>query len=225
LIDAAETGDASLLYSAAVGGSATILETVDRARRQAPISSVTAVLNGTVNFILSRLAKGASFETALREAQKAGFAEEDCEADVSGADAAAKLRLIANRAFGVSPQSIEVSTEPLDEAAIARIGTSRWVQVARLLREENSIHAAVQLLPLSDVPELDAPADEWNCARIETVDGRTFATSGRGAGGAATAEAIVADLYDLVATPIGERVGTSAAGVGSSEASQAAACA
>jgi homoserine dehydrogenase len=199
LSDAAEAGSARLLYSAAVGGSAAILETVDRARACAPIAGVTAVLNGTVNFILSRLAKGHSFGAALAEARKAGFAEEDCEADVSGADAAAKLRLIATHAFGVSPEHLGISTQPLDGAAIARIGTSRWVQVARLSRSEKRIHASVQLLPAGEVPELDIPGDEWNCARVETVDGLSFTACGRGAGGAATAEAIVADLYDLVA--------------------------
>jgi homoserine dehydrogenase len=204
LSGAAEAGGARLLYSAAVGGSANILETVDRARSCAPVANVTAVLNGTVNFILSRLAKGHSFQTALAQAQKAGFAEEDCEADVSGADAAAKLRLIAAHAFGVSPEHLDVSTEPLDEAAIRRIGSSRWVQVARLSRSENRIEASVRLLPASEVPELDVPGDEWNCARVETIDGLSFAARGRGAGGAATAEAIVADLYDLVAAK-GER--------------------
>jgi homoserine dehydrogenase len=199
LAEAAEAGSARLLYSAAVGGSATILETVDRARGWAPISSVTAVLNGTVNFILSRLAQGRSFEAALLQAQKAGFAEEDCEADVSGADAAAKLRLIAAHAFRISPEHLEISTEPLDAAALRRIGSERWVQVARLSRSENRIEASVQLVPVAQVPELNVPGDEWNCARVETVDGHSFTTSGRGAGGAATAEAIVADLYDLVA--------------------------
>jgi homoserine dehydrogenase len=201
LVEAAEAGSAALLYSAAVGGSATILESVDRARASAPIASVTAVLNGTVNFILSRLARGDSFETALTQARKAGFAEEDCEADVSGADAAAKLRLVAHRAFGVSPEGIEIATEKLDEAALQRIGATRWVQVARLSREGGRIEASVRLAPASELAELDVPGDEWNCARIETVDGLCFTASGRGAGGAATAEAIVADLYDILATP------------------------
>jgi homoserine dehydrogenase len=205
LADAAEAGSARLLYSAAVGGSATVLETVDRARSCAPVAGVTAVLNGTVNFILSRLAQGHNFAAALAEAQNAGFAEEDCEADVSGADAAAKLRLIAAHAFGISPEDLEISTQPLDEAALDRIGSDRWVQLARLSRRENGTEASVQLVPASKVAQLEAPGDEWNCALVETVDGHSFRASGRGAGGAATAEAIVADLYDLVAARAQDR--------------------
>jgi homoserine dehydrogenase len=158
-----------------------------------------------VNFILSRLARGDTFDAALEQARKAGFAEEDCEADVSGADAAAKLRLIAHRAFGVSPEEIEISTEALDEAALQRIGSSRWVQVARLSRDGGRIEASVRLVPASELAELEVPGDEWNCARIETLDGLCFTACGRGAGGAATAEAIVADLYDLIAAPPEER--------------------
>lgn len=197
---AAQAGKSRLLYSAAVGGGATVLETLDRARAHAPVTQVAAVLNGTVNFILSRLANGASFELALAEARRAGFAEEDCEADLSGADAAAKLRLIAHRAFDVSPGEVDVPTERLDATALQRIAArgGRWVQVARLQRRPDGIEAEVRLVPACDLPEFEAPADERNCVRIETVDGHSFFATGRGAGGAATAEAIVADLYDLL---------------------------
>jgi homoserine dehydrogenase len=225
LCNAAEAGSARLLYSAAVGGSAAILETVDRARERAPIASVTAVLNGTVNFILSRLARGHSFGAALAEAQKAGFAEEDCEADVSGADAAAKLRLIATHAFGISPEHLHVSTRRLDEEAIGQFGTSRWVQVARLRRSGNRVHASVDLVPAAEVPELDIPGNEWNCARVDTTDGLSFTACGRGAGGAATAEAIVADLYDLVASRAEDRLPAVRARTAGPEALHAALCA
>jgi homoserine dehydrogenase len=204
LADAAQSGRAQLLYSAAVGGSATVLETVDRARREGPVEEVVGVLNGTVNFVLQRLFDGVGFEAALREAQQRGFAEEDADADLSGEDAAAKLRLIAHRASDVDPRSVIVTTERLDEekAESIRLSRERWVQLARFTQESGGQpRASVSLEPLREVETLPAILDEWNCAAVRLVDGRVYRCLGRGAGGAATAEAIVADLYELALAP------------------------
>lgn len=200
LAEAALAGRAQLLYSAAVGGSTTVLETVDRARAAGAIDEVIGVLNGTVNFILQRLADGDIFDEALREAQHRGFAEEDPEADLSGADAAAKLRLIAHRAFGVEPRTIGIPAQRLDASLADRIRASneRWVQVARVTGGAAGPQASVTLQPLREVETLPAILDEWNCAAVRLADGRIFRCVGRGAGGAATAEAIVADLYELL---------------------------
>ena len=200
LADAALQGGSQLLYSAAVGGSATVLETVDRARASGEIVEVVGVLNGTVNFILQRLFQGAEFNEALREAQARGFAEENPEADLSGSDAAAKLRLIALRATGVCPPAAEVALQRLDADAAEHIRASaeRWVQVARAIRGSDGLEASVTLQPLREVAELPAILDEWNCAAVRLADGRIYRCVGRGAGGAATAEAIVADLYELL---------------------------
>lgn len=200
LSDAAAEGGARFLYSAAVGGAAPVLETIALARAHGPIREVAGVLNGTVNFILDRLAQGLSFESALEQARNAGFAEENSEADLSGADAAAKLRLVANQAFGLDPRALDIATEWLDAAAIARIQASgeRWVQIARVSHKGDWIDADVSLRPLSEVEGLPETRNEWNCAAVTLEDGRIFRCFGRGAGGAATAEAIAADLFDIV---------------------------
>jgi homoserine dehydrogenase len=198
LTGAADSG-ARLLYAASVGGSAPILETVFSAAAQGRVSEVLCVVNGTVNFILDRLAAGIHPDEALRQARAAGFAEEDCEADLSGADAGAKLRIVAHHAFGIGPETLDVAAESLDADAIARIIASgeRWVQVARLERTDGLIDASVRLRPLREAPDLAGAADEWNAAVVSLIDGTQFRCIGRGAGGAATAEAIVADLDDI----------------------------
>lgn len=200
LAAAALQGGSQLLYSAAVGGSAAVLETIDRARSKGEIVEVVGVLNGTVNFVLQRLGEGLEFEEALREAREKGFAEESAEADLSGADAAAKLRLIAHRAVGVDPSTVNVSTERLDanKAEEVRASRERWVQVGTLTRRDGGIRAAVRLQPLREVGMLPNIVDEWNCAAVKLHDGSIYRCIGRGAGGAATAEAIVADLYELL---------------------------
>ena len=200
LTEAALQGGSHLLYSAAVGGSATVLETIDRARLGGPVEEVVGVLSGTVNFILQRLSQDVRFGDALLEAQARGFAEENPDADLSGADAAAKLRLIAFRATGASPTTLAVRTQRLDAetAEQIRLSGERWVQVARATRDVDGVTAAVTLQPLREVSELPAILDEWNCAAVKLEDGRIYRCVGRGAGGAATAEAIVADLYEIL---------------------------
>lgn len=200
LARAAAAGGTRLLYSAAVGGSAAIIETVARARSEGPLVEVVGILNGTTNFILGRMAGGARFEDALEAAQWAGFAEADSSADLSGQDAAAKLALIASEAFGVAPEAVVTNCEVLDDAAIARIAASgeRWLQVARVARSQGRIQAEVRLRPAREHPELAVARDEWNVAIVRSADGRETRAIGRGAGGPATAEAIVADLFDIL---------------------------
>lgn len=184
----AESGG-TLRYAAAVGGAAPVLETVASARAAGGIVEVTAVLNGTVNFVLDRLAQGSDFETALAEARAAGFAEEDSSSDLEGHDAAAKLKLVAAEAFGDDPATVAVRTEALDPEFAARIRGTRWIQVSRLSRDG----AEVALRPAANAG-IPALPGEWNAARVTTRDGQVFQCAGRGAGGAPTAEAIIGDL-------------------------------
>jgi homoserine dehydrogenase len=197
LTGAARAGAAKLLYGAAVGGAAPVLETVAAARAAAPIVDVAGVLNGTVNYLLDRLARGCGFEAALTDARLAGFAEEDPREDLSGADAAAKLRLIAIEAFGAeAAKGLKVETETLDAAKAAAIAArgERWLQLARLTAGPDGLRGSVTLERAAAVRSLPALPDEWNSAAITCADGRVFRCVGRGAGGVPTAEAIVADL-------------------------------
>ncbi|HUE79618.1 MAG TPA: hypothetical protein VMN38_08305 [Sphingomicrobium sp.] len=188
--------DRKFLYSAAVGGSAPVLDTVRLAASQGQIVKVTAVLNGTVNFLLDQLASGASFAVALARAQAAGFAEEDPSQDLSGRDAELKLRIIAAQ---FSKPSVPIAVEALDEPLVEKIVRSgeRWLQVSSLELSDGQLNGSAQLRPASEVPEIVPPAGERNLVCVTIDDGRKLTASGRGAGGAATAEAVMADLYEI----------------------------
>ena len=190
---------ARFLYSAAVGGETPILEGVAAAVFEGGVASVSGILNGTVNYILDGLARGLPFDAALRAAQAAGFAEEDPSEDLSGADALAKLRIIAATAFGGEPIDYAFDVEPLDRAAAERIAASgeRWVQLAEVRRGEGRVTGSVSLRPRSAVPGLPVVDGEWNCALITTRDGFSRTCVGRGAGGAPTAGALIGDLVRL----------------------------
>lgn len=192
-------GCADWLYSAAVGGAMPLLETIDRATGERPIAGVRGILNGTVNFVLQQLYDGSSFGDALDLARERGFAEEDCEADLSGGDAAAKLKIIAQRAFGILPNDLDVRTERLDKAlaAIIQASRERWVQLSQVSASNGRIEARVWFCPASEAGIWAAP-DEWNVGVIRFEDGTETSVRGRGAGGAATAEAVLADLHDLL---------------------------
>ncbi|MDB5668012.1 MAG: homoserine dehydrogenase [Alphaproteobacteria bacterium] len=196
---AARRGGAKLLNAAAVGGGAPVLETVAAAAARGPIARVTGILNGTVNFILTRLAAGHTLDRALAEARSAGFAEDDPSEDLSGADAAAKVRLIAAEAFRLNPALLSVDVEPLDGAAAERIAASgeRWIQLSSVERDGDWLRASVRLRRRRDVPHLPAVDDEWNCALVELASGETAQCSGPGAGGAPTAGAIIGDLWRI----------------------------
>lgn len=189
--------DGALAFSAAVGGGAAMLELVAQVRRSKEIVRVAGVLNGTVNAILTAMAGGLSLADALARAQAAGFAEADPSADLSGEDAAAKLQILARAAFDAT--DVEIEIDPLDVQAAARIAASgeRWVQLAELTQGDGVVRGSVRLCRASRISVPDLPRDEWNCLFVDSADGRTRSCVGRGAGGAATAEAVLADLYDF----------------------------
>lgn len=203
LAAAADAGGTALAFSAAVGGGAAMLETIARARETGEIVRAWGVLNGTVNAILTAMAQGRGFDAALASAQAAGFAEANPSADLSGEDAGAKLGIIARAAFADTGGAVDIALDPLDGAAAERIAASgeRWVQLAELTRNGDNVRGSVRLRPISALGPEVLPEDEWNCLFLEMADGQRIACRGRGAGGAATAEAVVADLFDLAALP------------------------
>lgn len=101
LITAAEKHAVPLLFEAAVGGAIPIIRPLTESLAGEPITRVLGIVNGTTNFILTQMADGADYESALAEAQALGYAEPDPAADVSGADAAAKASILASLAFGM----------------------------------------------------------------------------------------------------------------------------
>ena len=192
------TDEQCLRHSASVGGGTPALETVKLAREQGEICEVRAVLNGTVNFVLGELAAGAGFEEAVANARRAGFAEAEPSEDLSGRDVDAKLRILA--AAGFAPYDrLDLQIEPLDDALAARIRASRerWVQLATLVREDRSVSGGARFIPTRLVPDLPPLPRERNFLQVRLADGRFWVASGRGAGGVPTAEAIIADLYDI----------------------------
>jgi homoserine dehydrogenase len=189
----AATADAPLRFSAAAGGAVPILEAIERERE---IVGLRGVLNGTCNFVLDRLADGASYEEALAEAQSLGFAEPDPSADVSGLDAEFKLRLCARAAFGTAPDTlVRFGIDALEAAGPGAPG-----QVLRLIaevrRDGDGLHAGVapRWLPKEDF--LAGARGEENRVEIQLAGGGSLWLSGKGAGRWPTTASVMGDLWE-----------------------------
>lgn len=190
LDDLARANGATFAYSAAVGGGAPVIETLLRARRHGPIARIEGVLNGTVNFLLNQLSGGAAFATALTDARRLGFAEEDPTADLSGLDAATKLTILSALAWD--------RPTPLATIETLSAQTALPAGPIRQIGRADAISGEVVFQPVEgDTLFADLP-DEWNALRVICEDGTVFTCRGRGAGRWPTAESVWADLLDLL---------------------------
>jgi homoserine dehydrogenase len=190
----------NLRFSGAVGGGAPVLEALKRLRGS--VVSVEGVMNGTCNYLLSRLSEGWKFEQALAKAQELGFAEADPSADVDGHDAADKLSILVREAFGVAllPKWIEKHSlrDLVPEAAadaVERGEVLKQVGSCRV-RPDGSIDAEVRVVSLPRTHPLAAARNEENRFLVTDVDGKVHDVFGKGAGRWPTATAVFADVMD-----------------------------
>jgi homoserine dehydrogenase len=192
---------ASLRYSASVGGSAPMIETVRRLASNGEITSITAILSGTCNFVLEQCARGISLHVAVREAQERGYAEADASEDLSGRDAARKLRILARYAFGREVDLLSVTGLEEDRLnqLLSDVSSTRPLRLMATAVKLHSgrIDASVRLERINEFHPLVSVAGEWNACVIELANGEATIVTGRGAGRWPTTEAVIADLFEL----------------------------
>jgi len=203
LAEAADIKGTALKFEAAVAGGIPVIKGLREGAAANAIERVTGILNGTCNFILSKMeAEGRDFAEVLSEAQALGYAEADPSFDIDGVDAAHKLSLLAALAFGTQPAFGDVSVTGIrhvlaaDIAEAAALGYRvRLVGVAEA--DANGLFQRVHpnLVPVDHplahtIGSLNAVVADGNFV------GRLF-FQGRGAGDGPTASAVVADLIDI----------------------------
>jgi homoserine dehydrogenase len=196
---AARTG-ASLRYEAAVGGAIPIVRALGGALAGEDVLEVGGVLNGTTNFVLDAMAEGAEYADALGEAQRLGFAESDPRSDVDGHDAAHKLAILAGLAFRrpstsapLARRGIGALTQEDVRAGAERGLRLKLLAIARRVDEE-SIEAAVTPAYVPADHPFARPRGAENIVRVHGRGCGTLTFGGAGAGGDATASAVVADV-------------------------------
>lgn len=186
-------------FESAVGGGIPVVRALRDSLALTGIGSVRGILNGTTNFILTRLGEGWRYTDALAEAQARGFAEADPARDVSGEDAADKIRILAWLAFGVEPSTLPVRRrgivphpDRLARDASLLGGLPRLV--AEAARTEDGIVASVEPSIVAPHSELGRTRDEENAVLVESRWNGVVRLAGPGAGGPATASALLGDM-------------------------------
>ena len=207
LLALAQQNSANLAFEAAVAGGIPVISALRVGLAGARTDQLSAILNGTSNFILSTMeAKSLDFASALALAQAKGFAEADPSMDVSGADARHKLAILCGLTLhGLpDPRSIRMAgierITPLDIASARRLGF-RIKPLAWLERRDDGFQAAVgpALLPLHHpLAHIDGAL---NAVLVDAAPIGRLTFSGPGAGAGPTASAVLADLIDLLDGP------------------------
>ena len=204
LFAAARAAGVELRFEAAVAGAVPVIRTLQEGLGTIPIERVSGIVNGTTNFILSEMAStGAPYEQVLARAQELGYAEADPSDDVNGADAAAKMAILARLAFhtpvGLDDVSYEGITEirPDDIAYAKELGLSlKLLGVAERRGDGISVRVFPCLLyrghPLAPV---EGP---FNAVTFEAPAITEITISGPGAGGIETASAVLGDVVSIL---------------------------
>ena len=192
-----------LAYEAAVAGGIPVIKTVREGLAGNDVSRLSGILNGTCNYILSRMeAAHLSFEDALKEAQELGFAEADPTLDVSGMDAAQKLSILSALAFGVAPNMGHISVTGIEAVTAADIAfAAQFDCVIRLIgtaeKSGDGIYHSVEPVMVKKSQPLAQVTNELNAVSISANPLGGIMLQGPGAGGGATASAVLADIADI----------------------------
>ena len=190
-----------LLFEAAVAGGIPLIRALRESLRGEPITRVMGIVNGTTNFILSKMSdQRITFAAALKEAQALGYAEADPTADIEGFDAAAKAAILSGLAFHT-----RVTVEDVYREGISSI-TLEDVQIAKSMDHVIKLLAIAELTPSDEISvrvhpvllhkshPLASVRDAFNAVFIEAESAGPLMFYGRGAGGAPTASAILGDV-------------------------------
>ncbi len=203
----AEKNHVALSFEAAVGGAIPIVKTLREGLAGNSLARVYGILNGTCNYILSRMEQDKlAFGDCLKEAQRLGYAEADPTFDIEGHDTAQKLAILASLAFGIKVDVSAVFVEGISSIAFEDL---QWADelgyrvklLGVAVKTEKGIEQRVHP---TMVPKDSAIAQVMGVTNAVTIDAGTIAPItlvGPGAGGMATASAIVADIVGHCARP------------------------
>ena len=205
LLEIAREKNVNYLFEASVGGGIPVLRPLFQCLAGNEIEEIYGILNGTTNYILTRMVQGGiSFADALKEAQAKGYAEKDPTADVEGIDAGRKICILSDLAWGkeVSPADISmegISSIHLTDVDIAAAAGYRVKLLGRAMRLENGKQAAYVAPHLVSISCPIATVDDvFNGIMIRGNAVGDVMFYGRGAGDLPTASAVMGDVIDAV---------------------------
>ncbi|MCM1101747.1 MAG: homoserine dehydrogenase [Clostridium sp.] len=208
LLRIAHAHSCNYLFEASVGGGIPIIRPLNYSLTAERIQAITGILNGTTNYILSKMEReGADFDAVLKEAQEKGYAERNPEADVEGHDACRKIAILSSLMMGMNVDSERIYTEGItavsaDDFVYAKAaGKSIKLLAKSVALGEDEVMAMVAPFLLDQNHPLAMVNDVFNAV---FVTGNMLGDSmyyGRGAGKLPTASAVVSDVVDCARHP------------------------
>ena len=199
----AKENNVKFLFEASCGGGVPIINSLIENRKVNPINSVIGILNGTTNFILSRIEEGMEFSEALKLAQAKGFAEADPTADLEGLDMVRKISIITDiifdtfidinkvKHFGIRNVNLDMF-KLLNEFGL----TIKFASI--LEKDNNELHISVNPVIVQKNSLLGSTKDEFNMILFNGLTNGKLGFYGKGAGALPTASAMVSDLIKII---------------------------
>jgi homoserine dehydrogenase len=205
LFATASKAGVQLRFEASVCAAIPVVKVLRESLVVTNVHRILGIVNGTTNFVLSRMEHGGTYADALAEAQALGYAEADPTDDVSGADAAAKMAILATVAFGSRVVLADVGCRGIEEVEQAHVTAAaelgmvvRLVGIATLV--DGAVDVRVQPALVERSHPLAAVDGAFNAVMLQGDAIREITLEGPGAGGIETASAVVADLVSVVGT-------------------------
>ncbi|MCC9294132.1 homoserine dehydrogenase [Clostridium sp. WLY-B-L2] len=204
LLRLARENGVTIHFEASVGGGIPILKSINECLVGNQIKSIKSILNGTTNFILSKMNhNGMSYENALELAQKLGFAEANPESDVKGYDAARKLSILSTIAYNIRVSWKDINIEGIteidsDDFRYAKLKKCniKLLGISKVFNDH--VYASVMPVMVKEDSVLGKIEDEYNAILVEGDAVGDVMFSGKGAGMFPTASAVFGDIADII---------------------------
>lgn len=204
LIKVAQDNSVNFLYEASVGGGIPIIRPLNQALTADEIIEIEGILNGTTNFILTKMFEdGSEFEDVLKQAQENGYAERNPSADVEGYDAVRKIAILSSLAFGLHVDYEDIDTKGItnitkEDMTYVKYMDKQIKLIASSKKIGDNIFARVSPKIIGDQNPLSTVNDVFNAVVVKGNMVGTLMFYGKGAGKLPTASAVVADVVDAV---------------------------
>jgi homoserine dehydrogenase len=205
LFQAASDAGVQLRFEASVCAAIPVIKILREALVITNVHRVLGIVNGTTNYMLTQMEAGGGYAEALADAQAQGYAEADPTDDVSGADAAAKMAILATVAFGSRVTLDDVDYRGIEEITPEHVAAARATDtVVRLVGTATLLDGRVDVRVRPSLVDrhhpLAAVEGAFNAIMLQGDAIREITLSGPGAGGIETASAVIADLVSIVGT-------------------------
>jgi homoserine dehydrogenase len=205
LFAAAQEGGVQLRFEASVCAAIPVIKVLREALVVTNVHRILGIVNGTTNYILTQMELGAEYEEALADAKRQGYAEMDPTEDVSGADAAAKMAILATVAFGSRVTLDDVKFEGVERITSAHVSAAKQMDmVVRLVGQaslvEDGYDVRVSPALVDRAHPLASVEGAFNAVMLQGDAIREITLEGPGAGGIETASAVIADMVSIIGT-------------------------